>query len=72
MKVTNKQRKCFKCKPEHTGVYGALVLFVVLWPMYFIPIPKDGVLGEIALGPHGRWVVSCHHVCLFIQYLDQV
>ena len=51
------------------GVYGALVLFVVLWPMYFIPIPKDGVLGEIALGPHGRSAASClfvHHV------LDQV
>ena len=56
MKVTNKQRKCLKYKPEHTGVYGALVLFVVLWPMYFIPIPKDGVLGEISLGPHGRSV----------------
>ena len=53
MKVTNKQRKCL-VYTRITGVYGALVLFVVLWPMYFIPIPKDGVLGEIALGPHGR------------------
>ena len=56
MKVTNKQRKCL-VYTRITGVYGALVLFVVLWPMYFIPIPKDGVLGEIALGPHGRWVM---------------
>ena len=56
MKVTNKQRKCF-VYTRTAGVYGALVLFVVLWPMYFIPIPKDGVLGEIALGPHGRSVV---------------
>ena len=50
-----------KYKPElpTAGVYGALVLFVVLWPMYFIPIPKDGVLGEIALGPHGRSAASC-------------
>ena len=36
------------------GIFGVLSLSVLLWPMYFITIPKDGVLGGIALGPEGR------------------
>ena len=35
-------------------MFGVLTLAVLLWPMYFITIPKDGVLGGIALGPDGR------------------
>jgi len=34
------------------GVCGALTLFVLLWPMYYIPIPK--YLGGASLGPYGR------------------
>jgi len=34
------------------GVCGALTLAVLLWPMYYIPIPKS--LGGASLGPNGR------------------
>ena len=44
---------------SHTpGTFGVLTLSVLLWPMYFITIPKDGVLGGIALGPDGRSVIA--------------
>jgi len=39
----------------YEGTFGVLTLSVLLWPMYFITIPKDGVLGGIALGPDGRF-----------------
>jgi len=39
----------------YEGTFGVLTLAVLLWPMYFITIPKDGVLGGIALGPDGRF-----------------
>jgi len=39
----------------YEGTFGVLALSVLLWPMYFITIPKDGVLGGIALGPEGRF-----------------
>ena len=39
---------------NYEGTFGVLTLAVLLWPMYFITIPKDGVLGGIALGPDGR------------------
>ena len=38
------------------GVFGVLFLSVVLWPMYFITVPKNGILGGISLGPNGRYI----------------
>ena len=37
-----------------SGVFGVLFLSVALWPMYFITVPKNGILGGISLGPNGR------------------
>ena len=38
-----------------SGVFGVLFLSVALCPMYFITVPKDGILGGISLGPNGRY-----------------
>ena len=38
-----------------SGVFGVMFLSVALWPMYFITVPKDGILGGISLGPNGRY-----------------
>lgn len=35
----------------YEGTFGVLTLCIVLWPMYFITLSKDGMLGGIALGP---------------------
>ena len=37
-----------------TGLFGFLILCVILWPMNFIRIPKEGILKGLSLGPNGR------------------
>lgn len=36
------------------GLFGFLILCVILWPMNFIRIPKEGILKGLSLGPNGR------------------
>ena len=38
-----------------TGMFGVLTLCVAMWPMYFISIPKHGILRGMSLGPKGRY-----------------
>ena len=45
----------FVKRSSSVGMFGVLTLCVAMWPMYFISIPKHGILRGMSLGPKGRY-----------------